>query len=136
MPLPQLLQTLSLSTTLSPSQSSMSFNTKCGYLYNINDEINQTPLCYFYAYQLSSLIELEILCNTINENISNDVDNYFNGQLINNLSNGIEPKVYDNELESVRIVDVNYHDTNDGKLSPLFEDHQDWYKAILIALKA
>jgi hypothetical protein len=136
MPLPQLLQTLSLSTTLSPSQSSISFNTKCGYLYNINDEINQTPLCYFYAYQLSSLIELEILCNTINANISNDVDNYFNGQLITNLSYGIEPKVYDNELDSVRIVDVNHHDTNDDKLSPLFEDHQDWYKAILIALKA
>ena len=132
-PLPQLLQSLSLSTTLSPSQSSISFNTKCGYLYN---EINQAPLCYFYAYQLSSLIELETLCNTINANISNDVNNYFNGQLITNLSYGIEPKVYDNELDSVRIVDVNHHDNNDGKLPPLFEDHQDWYKAILIALKA
>jgi hypothetical protein len=132
-PLPQLLQTLSLSTILSPSQSSILFNTKCGYLYNINDEINQTPLCYFYAYQLSSLIELETLCNTINTNISNDVNNYFNGQLITNLSYGIEPKVYDNELDSVRIVDINHNDNTDAAL---FEDHQDWYKAILIALKA
>lgn len=71
-------------------------------------------------------------------NITNDVNNYFNGQLIMNLRNGIEPKVCDNELDSVRIVDINHHDHNsdDVELPPLFEDHQDWYKAIIIALKA
>lgn len=102
-------------------------NFKAGYVYKMSDT-QQTALCYFYGYQLISLDELTTLCSSINDNIFQDYMNYSTGKLIYNLTIGIEPKVFDNELDSVRIEDI------DNIM--LFKDHQDWYKAIIQALQS